>query len=230
LNGTKLYKMLRPLTKQEILRYANTLCKHGHPLIVHTGCLEQVIGYQEKVGFLDIETSNFSASFGVVITWCIKEHGGEIDEGYLQKEDFNNKDGQYDGRILAECVEAMRKFDKLIVYWGKDRRFDIPFLRTRAVSMNIDFPLYQERMVNDLYDIVKNKFKFGRNSLFAACAQFGIGAKDTQLSPQTWMDATVGRKPEAIQTILQHNREDVISTEELWDKIHVFSSTPKTSI
>jgi uncharacterized protein YprB with RNaseH-like and TPR domain len=124
----------------------------------------------------------------------------------------------------------MLKFDKLVVYWGKDRRFDIPFLRTRAVSVGVDFPLYQERLVNDLYDIVKNKFKFGRNSLAAACKQFKIESKETALSPQTWMDAVVGRNAEAIQTILQHNREDVISTEQLWNKISVFANTPKTSI
>lgn len=222
--------MLKPLTKQEILRLSRTMCEHGHPLLVHPSCLERQLGYQEKVGYLDIETSNFSASFGVVITWCIKEDGGQIYEGYLQEEDFQSPDGQYDKRILKECVEAMLKFDKLVVYWGKDRRFDIPFLRTRAVSMGLDFPLYQERLVNDLYDIVKNKFKFGRNSLFAACSQFGIGSKDTPISPQVWMDATVGRKPDAIQTILQHNREDVESTEQLWHRISSFANTPKTSI
>lgn len=227
---TKLYSILKPLTKQEILRLSRTICEHGHPLLVHPNCLERTLGYQEKVGYLDIETSNFSASFGVVITWCIKENGGKIYEGYLQDEDFNNLDGQYDKRILKECVDAMLLFDRLVVYWGKDRRFDIPFLRTRAVSMGLDFPLYQERVVNDLYDIVKNKFKFGRNSLAAACTQMGINSKDTPISPQTWMDATVGRRADAIQTILQHNREDVVSTEQLWNKIHLYSTEPKTSI
>lgn len=218
------------MTKQEILRLSKTMCEHGHPLLVHTNCLERQIGYKERVGYLDIETSNFSAAFGVVITWCIKEDGGKIYEGYLQEEDFQDKNGQYDNRILKECVEAMLLFDRLVVYWGKDRRFDIPFLRTRAASMGIGFPLYQERLVNDLYDIVKNKFKFGRNSLFAACSQLGIESKDTPISPQVWVDAIVGRKPEAIQTILQHNREDVISTEQLWHRISNFANTPKTSI
>lgn len=227
---TKLYNMLKPMTKQEILRLSRTTCEHGHPLLVHPSCLEKVIGYQEKIGFLDIETSNFSASFGVVITWCIKENGGKIYEGYLQEQDFNQNNGQYDKRILQECVDAMLLFDRLVVYWGKDRRFDIPFLRTRAVSIGVDFPLYQERIVNDLYDIVKNKFKFGRNSLAAACTQLGIESKETPISPMTWMDATVGRKPESIQTILQHNREDVISTEALWNKLYGFVNQANTSI
>lgn len=206
------------------------MCEHGHPLLSHPNCLEKSVGYKEKVGHLDIETSNFSASFGVVVTWSIKEDGGEIYDGYLDGEDFNDKDGHYDKRILQSCVDTMLKFDRLVVYWGKDRRFDIPFLRTRAVSMGIDFPLYQERIVNDLYDIVKNKFKFGRNSLYAACTQLGINSKETPLSPQTWIDATIGRNKEAMKLILAHNHEDVISTEALWHRISHFANTPKTSI
>lgn len=227
---TKLYSIIKPLTKQQILQYSRTMCEHGHPLLAHPSCLEKYVGYQERIGFLDIETSNFSASFGVVITWCIKENGGKIYESFLQEEDFSRINGQYDKRVMEECVAAMLEFDRLVVYWGKDHRFDVPFLRTRAVGMGIDFPLYHERIVNDLYDIVRNKFKFGRNSLHAACTHLGIDSKDTPISPQVWMDATIGRRPEAIQTILQHNREDVISTEQLWHKINGFGSNPKTSI
>lgn len=227
----KLYRMLKPLTKQEILRLSRTSCEHGHPLLSHPSCLERHIGYKEKIGFLDIETSNLNASFGVVVTWCIKENGGNILEGYLMEDDFEEKEcGQYDKRIIQECVDAMLQFDKLVVYWGKDRRFDIPFLRTRATTMGLYFPLYQERLVNDLYDIVRNKFLFGRNSLYSACSMLGIASKETQLSPTTWMDATIGRKKDAIQTILHHNREDVVSTELLWNKISSFANTPKTSI
>lgn len=230
MNSTKLYKLLKGMTKQEILKFSKQICPHGHPYISHPNCLEKVIGYVENVGSLDIETSNFSASFGIVVTWCIKEHGGKIIEGYLDGEDFNEKDGFYDKRIIAECVEAMKNFDRLIVYWGRDRRFDIPFLRTRAVSMGIEFPLYQESIVNDLYDIVKNKFKFGRNSLSAACTQLGIESKETQMSPEMWVRAAIGHDKKSIQWILQHNREDVISTEKLWDRISNFANTPKSSI
>src|SRR3990172_1983524 len=111
------------MTKQEILKFSRQTCVHGHPYISHPNCLEKVVGYVERVGFLDIETSNFSASFGIVVTWCIKEKGGEISEGYLDGKDFNDKDGFYDKRIMQACVDAMRKFDRLVVYWGRDRGF-----------------------------------------------------------------------------------------------------------
>lgn len=228
--ATKIYTLLRSLTKQEILKYSNQLCVHRHSYLEHAECLEKLLNKKERIGSLDIETSNFSASFGVVVTWCIKEHGGKTYEGYLQPKDFKNKDGWYDKRILNDCVETMKQFDRLIVYWGKDRRFDIPFLRTRAVTMGIEFPLYQEGLVNDLYDTVKNKFKFGRNSLQAACTQLGIESKETHMSPEMWVRATIGHDKQAINWILQHNREDVVSTEKLWNRISNFANTPNTSI
>lgn len=228
--STKLYGILKGMTKQEILKYAKQTCPHGHSYLEHSSCLEKVIGHVERTGFLDIETSNFSASFGIVVTWCIKEKGGEIFEGYLEDKDFKDPNGYYDKRIMKLCAETMKTFDRLVVYWGRDRRFDIPFLRTRAVGMGIEFPLYQENIVNDAYDIVKNKFKFGRNSLHAACTHLGIESKDTPMSPDMWIKAVAGRDKESIQYILQHCREDVISTEKLWDRISNFANTPKTSI
>jgi len=227
---TKLYSILKTLTKGEILKYANKTCVHGHPLLSHPNCLAKEIKFTENVGFLDIETSNFTATFGVVTTWCIKRYGGEILEGHLQGEDFENKFGFYDRRILQDCINAIQEFDRIVVYWGKDRRFDIPFLRTRAAIMGLVFPIWQENLVFDLYDIVKNKFRFGRNSLASACMALGISAKETDISPDMWVKATIGRDEQAMSWILQHNREDVISTEALWDRISQFSNIPKTSI
>lgn len=230
MNSTKLYGILKGMTKQEILKYSKQTCPHGHSYLEHANCLEKALGHTERIGFLDIETSNFSASFGIVVTWCIKEKGGDIFEGYLEGKDFKEPSGFYDKRIMKMCVNTLKMFDRLVVYWGKDRRFDIPFLRTRALGMGIEFPLYQEGIVNDAYDIVKNKFKFGRNSLHAACSHLGIESKDTPVSPDMWVKAAIGRDRESIQYILQHNREDVISTEKLWDRISNFANTPKTSI
>lgn len=227
---TKLYSILKKLTKQEILKYSNKTCEHGHPLLSHPNCLAKSIRYVESIGFLDIETSGFDAKFGVVLTWCIKRQGGEVLEGYLQGEDFNDKQGHYDKRILQDCINAMQEFDRIVVYWGKDRRFDIPFLRTRAAMMGLVFPIYQEQLVFDLYDTVKNKFRFGRNSMRAACDALGIESKETDINPKMWVDAVVGRDPVAMGYILQHNREDVNSTEKLWDVLNKFSNIPNTSI
>lgn len=227
---TKLYSILRRMTKGEILKYSNRMCVHRQPYLSHPNCLAQILHFEERIGFLDIETSNFTAPFGIILTWCIKKKNGEILEGCLQGDDFKEKSGYYDKRILQECIEAIKQFDRIVVYWGKDRRFDIPFLRTRAAMMGLVFPIYQETLVFDMYDIVRNKFRFGRNSLRSACSSLGIDSKETDINPKMWLDATVGRNKKAIGYILQHNREDVISTEKLWDRLNQFSNIPNTSI
>ena len=124
----------------------------------------------------------------------------------------------------------MGNFDRLIVYWGKDRRHDIPFLRTRALMMGLKFPLYQEQIVNDLYDTVRGKFRFERNSMARACEAFGIKSKAHPIDYKTWKKALVGHSDESIAYIYEHNKEDVISTEALYQAINHFSSNPKTSI
>lgn len=230
-NPTRIYTLLKPLTKQQILKFSNITCEHGHPLVCHTTCLEKEIKWHERIGFLDIETSGLNANYGLVLTYCILSNdSGKILEGWLTEKDFQRKDLNYDKRIIAKCIKDMSQFDRLIVYWGKDRRHDIPFLRTRALTMNLDFPIYHEQIVNDLYDIVKNKLRLGRNSLQAACIAMGIESKTHPISPKVWLSATMGRSKTAMRYILEHNREDVQSTQTLWRKLNRFSSNPKTSV
>ena len=231
MNSTKIYSLLRGMTKQEILKYAQQVCPHGHSYLEHGNCLEKIVNHQEKIGHLDIETGlSFSADYGLVISWCIKDDGGEVLGDYLTPKDFKTKDENYDRRILGTCVEAMGRFDRLIVYWGKDRRHDIPFLRTRALMMGIKFPLWQEQIVNDLYDTVRGKFRFERNSMARACEAFGVPNKAHPIDFKHWKKALVGHDPDSIAYIYEHNKEDVISTEALHHAIRDFSSSPKTSI
>lgn len=230
-NPTRTYTLLKPLTKQQILKYANILCEHGHSLISHTACLEKELNWHERIGFLDIETSGLNANYGLVMTYCILSNDSDkMLEGWLTDKDFQRKDLNYDKRLIENCVADMAQFDRLIVYWGKDRRHDIPFLRTRALTMDVNFPIYHEQIVNDLYDVVKNKMRLGRNGLQSACTALGIESKTHPISPKVWLSATIGRNKAAMKYILEHNREDVFSTRELWRRLNQFSTNPKTSI
>jgi uncharacterized protein YprB with RNaseH-like and TPR domain len=182
----------------------------------------------ERIGFLDIESSNLNASFGYVFTYCIKElDNPKILERTVTRKDIHNK--IFDKRIMEQLIKDFKNFDRIVVYWGKNYRFDIPFLRSRCLRHGIDFPGYKELFVTDLYDSVKSKLRLGRNSLLSACRHLGINAKDTPIEPQLWMDASTGDE-KALATILQHNREDVISTEELWKVMRKFSGRQRSSL
>jgi uncharacterized protein YprB with RNaseH-like and TPR domain len=206
------------LTKDEIVKRANWRCPvKGHSKhngLEHPKCYEKLKDLEEgeKIGFLDIETSNLKADFGIIFSYCIKEHGGKILGRSLTKEELLNE--VYDKELLKECNEDMRKFDKVVGYYST--KFDIPYLRTRSTYWKLDFPVYKEVKHTDVYYIIKNKFNLHRNRLETACDFFSIEAKTHPLMANIWFRAMVGDK-KALSFIFSHNKEDVVSLEKLYD-------------
>ena len=82
-----------------------------------------------RIGYFDIETSNFTANNGHLLSWAIKEKGKNkiVHEEVIRKELL---EGTFDLRILKTCLTELRKYDIIVTYYGT--RFDIPFIRTRA--------------------------------------------------------------------------------------------------
>ncbi len=76
---------------------------------------------------------------------------------------------------------------------------------------------------------MKRKLKLSNNRLQTCCEFFNIPSKLTRLTPELLMGARIGNK-EALANILEHNREDVISTELVWEKLHPYMFNTKTSI
>jgi uncharacterized protein YprB with RNaseH-like and TPR domain len=224
------------LLKREMLWLWTHHCKaHGHTYASHPNCYFKEKPYfesaeapgVERVGFCDIEATSLNASFGYMFSYCIKELDGGILEGQISPADIRSY--RFDYNIMKKLCVDIRKFDRIIVYYGKDYRYDIPFIRTRAVLHGLDFPTYKELIVNDLFDIVKKKLKLHRNRLETACNFFGISCKGHRLDPNVWQKAQAGDQA-ALDWILEHNREDVISTELLWKKLHEYIRSPNTSI
>lgn len=224
----------RLLKKHFIYIHTHT-CKHYHTYAEHPQCYFDEKPYQkdgnapgvERVGFLDIEATNLHATFGYTFSYCIKELDGEIYEYLLSPREIRKC--IFDRKLIEQLCVDLRRFDRVVVYWGKDRRYDVPFLRTRAVYHGSDFPKYKELVVNDLFDIVKAKLRLHRNRLETACEFFDIPSKTHRLSPTIWQKAMAGDK-KSLAWILDHNREDVISTEQLWKKLQIYVRNPDTSI
>ena len=66
------------LGKSEKKARAVFRCIHRHNGFDHPNCYDTEKGIIEKIGFLDIETSNLNADFGYVLSYCIKKLDGEI--------------------------------------------------------------------------------------------------------------------------------------------------------
>jgi len=192
---------------------------------MHPKCFDNKYEIKEKVATLDIETSNLSATFGIVLTYCLKPLNGKTIKRSITKDDIER--GLYDKLLLRNFCRDVLQFDRVITWYGK--RFDIPFLRTRCVFWGLDFPVDNEILHTDAYFISKFKLKMHSNRLGVVAPFFHIAAKAHPLNPEIWFRCMRGDK-KALKFVLLHNEEDVVSLEKLWIKLNKYHKLTKTSI
>lgn len=216
---------LANMKKDEIVKMSHFRCKCGHTGLEHPSCYQNENGIRERIGFLDIETSNLKANWGFVFSYCIKSPDGKLISRILTPEEI--KGGIYDKNLLKQFCKDVRQFDRVVTYYGA--RFDLPFLRTRCVYHKLDFPIFKEIRQTDLYDVMKRKFSLHSKRLAVVADFFDIEAKGHPMHPGVWFKAMAGDE-KALKWILTHNIEDVNTTAELWNRVIDYSRVTDTSI
>jgi len=202
-------------------------CIHRHYPHTHASCFtKEIVGDRiiytpkanwfddKRIGFLDIEASNLDANFGIIYCWYIKPLGSRKYLSYCvtPKE---IRDGTEDKNAIRELCKAMREFDVIVTYYGT--RFDIPYIRTVALTNGADFPVFGEICHLDMYYVVRNKLKLHSNRLEVVTQHFGIKGK-TRLEPKIWRRAGTGDEA-SLKYIYKHNRFDVDILEKLYLKM-----------
>lgn len=214
------------LSKAEAKSRAEYKCKHGHTGYSHPVCYDKGNGVEEKIGHLDIETTNLKANWGIVLSYAIlDDKDNEILGRVLTPNEIRS--GTYDKKLLQECCEDIRKFDRITTYNGI--RFDIPFLRTRSIYWGIDFPLFREVKHTDVYFTVKHKTSFHSKRLGVVAPFFHIPAKDHPLNPEIWINCLSGKK-EALEFVWTHNKEDIFSLKGVFHKLEDYTKLNATSL
>ena len=221
------------LLKREMLFLFNHRCKeHGRRYTEHPKCFlkdfKDKLEQPEVIGFLDIETSNLNADFGYIFCYSIKELDGELIHRSVTPEEIIVK-YQFDKNLMKQFNKDIQRFDRLVVYWGKDRRHDVPFLRTRALVHRLPFPEYKDKFITDVYDWVRNKCNLSRNRLENIARLLNVPAKQHRLDPVRWNRAQAGHIP-SLKWIQKHCDEDVISLEGAFKRLWIFATLSKTSI
>jgi uncharacterized protein YprB with RNaseH-like and TPR domain len=209
------------MKKKELVEYMSGRCKHNHLYSEHPNCFLEEKGKELRIGIIDIETSNLNATFGIILTYAIKVYG-EDDILFSQIEEKHLRDGTFDKALCKQLVQDMLKFDLLIGYYNT--KYDIPYIRSRCLANNIDFPIFKTIDHKDLYYMVKRLLKLHRNSLEVATSFLGIKGKNHVMGKE-WNQAVMcnGEKFEkAIAYILDHNIKDVCITEKLYRKLKDF--------
>ena len=62
---------LHRLKKQELVWLATHRCRHRHLYIEHYNCYLKEHPDREKIGFLDIESSNLDGDYGIMLSYWI---------------------------------------------------------------------------------------------------------------------------------------------------------------
>lgn len=216
---------LKAISKKELNDRVDFKCIHHHSGISHNCCYDQARGLVEKVGFFDIESSNLSSDFGTVLCYAIKSKDGLISNSLTSKE---IKDGSYDLRLLTDLCKDLRRFHRVITWYGY--KFDIPFVRSRAILHKLDFPLYKEVYHTDAYQIAKILIRTLHSKRLGAVASFfGIKAKEHPLNPTIWLRCLSGDQ-EALDFVQTHCNEDSISLEAVWKRLEPYQKLKKSTI
>lgn len=213
------------MTKKEILERFNFRCFHHHDGFSHHLCYDREKGREERLGHLDIEASNLNANFGIVLSYCIKEDGGRIIKRLIEPKHM--KSGEFDKYLMIQLCKDIRKFDRLTTWYGD--RFDIPYLRTRCLYHNLDFPLYGEVAHTDAWMIARKKLRLHSNRMEVVAKFFGIAAKNHPLIPEIWLRCLSGNR-KALNFVLTHNIEDVETLEKVYNKIKDYKRLVRLSI
>lgn len=213
------------LKKSEIVWLHSHRCKHFHTYLEHYQCYLEECPQRERIGFFDIEASNLDADWGIMLCYCIKEAGTDkIYERAITKRELHTC---LDKNVVRQCIEDIKRFDRIVGFYS--RKYDVPFVRTRAVVHNLPFFNFGEQIHEDLYFNVKYKFKLSRNRMENACRVLLGKTEKTHIDPAKWLAALRGDE-KSIRWILDHCRRDVRDLEKLYNRINCFSRRQDTSI
>jgi uncharacterized protein YprB with RNaseH-like and TPR domain len=222
--------MLAPvsrLRKADIIWLAKHRCKHGHTYLEHYQCFVTEKPLTKRVGYIDIETTDFKADWGIMLCYVIESEEGKLYENRIMVDDMRNKHIM-DYHVVKSCVEDMKNFDILIGYYHSN--FDLPFIRTRAVTQKIKFPHYEEIKQKDVYYMIRNRFRLTSNRLENACKAL-LGKSDkTKMDRNVWRAASVCGDERALDYILEHCRYDVSDVKKLYHKVIDYSKPMEKSI
>lgn len=216
---------LAHLKKDEIVKLYNGRCEHGHRFLEHYGCYVRQEKHPLRIGFLDIEASNLSADFGIILCYAIKQYKSRSFLGkVITKEDLTTS---LDKNVVKQLIEDMKQFDLLVTYYGT--KFDIPFIRTRALSLGVPFPPFGSIQHKDMYYAAKMKLRLSSNRLENVGRVILGKTKKTRIESKYWIKALQGDEASLVY-IFDHCLRDVADLESVYNKLIEFMRNGSKSI
>jgi len=192
----------------------------------------------KNIGYVDIETTNLKAQVGHAVSIVnhvrdvVKEKIKETRVYEMSKEEHDNsiKRGVMDPdkRIIKEFFQDALDCDLLIGHWFHGRkRFDMPFLRTRAMLMKIDkhIPNYGYWRFGDTWRLSSQTINSLGYRLDTLGHILGAPVKKTRLSGTEWWLAAHGEK-RGMKYVVDHNIKDCKITYRVHKQLERFNPIP----
>ena len=192
----------------------------------------------ENIGYVDIEATNLKAQVGHALSivnvvrnvvtdkivdtrvykMTSKEMADSLKRGVMDP----------DKRIIKEFFQDTVDCDMLVGHWFHGyKRFDMPFLRTRALLMKIDkeIPNYGHWRFGDTWRFGSKTINAFNNRLDTYGHILGSQAKKTRLSGTQWWLAAHGDK-RGLDYVVDHNVKDCLITLKAHKMLERFNAIP----
>ena len=217
------------LKRSDIIYLSQHRCKHRHTYLEHYQCYLEEVKWRERRGYFDIETftSGFNADRGILLCYCILD--ADSDEIYgrsITPAEIFDKKGGRDKKLVEECVNHLREFDRIYTWYGSN--FDVPWMRARAVKHGLQFIEHGAKYHKDLYYVGK-KFKYASKSLENMATQLLGSTRKTRFNYDRWLDAVLGDEV-ALNEIFEHCKYDVQDLRDIHVVLEPYYAERDTSI
>lgn len=168
-----------------------------------------------KIISFDIEASNLSADFGIVLSAGFKEVGKGKPE-VLNILDYRDSSGDLikaERRLLKDISAKLLEGDVWLTHYGT--WYDIPFINTRLIYHRL--PVLPPNYAHiDTWKVSRNRLKLRNNRLITLQEHLGTFEEKNAIRPEQWLRALGGHKP-SMAYIVEHNRRDVVVLEEVYE-------------
>lgn len=170
--------------------------------------------FKQNVGLNMLEAHSY------MLTWAAKWLGETTCYSSSLPEYPNYEPGSEDDSLLvADLLKLINQADIIIGHNVKN--FDDKVIRTRILINNLDQPTPYKLV--DTLEIAKQNFRFTSNKLDGIAIQLGLQRKLNTGGFELWRGCMQG-KPEAWQTMVNYNIQDVYVLEDVYMKIRAWDA------
>ena len=172
----------------------------------------------------DLETTNLSADFGVILCGVLKPGDGRkpiVFRGDDYPSWKNNRSN--DKALVQDIVAELSGYDVWIIHNGA--KFDIPYIRTRLLRHGLE-ALPAKKLIDPVL-LARNKLRMSYNSLNQLANHLGVNSK-TEVDPAMWLRASMDGNRTAMNYIVKHCVEDVHTLERVAGALKVYSTVYNT--